>query len=269
VTSLLELWTYRSLIWNLAQRELKSRYKKSILGWAWSLINPAATLLIFTVVFGTFLRVPPPLAGNGVTESFALYLFAGLVIWNFFNATVMGAIGALQSAGPLLNKVYFPPSSPGIANMFTVLIQTLIETVILLVVLAVVNNLAWTVVFFPLIVLFLMLFSLGLGLVLSVYNVFYRDVSHLTTIAMQVLFYGTPIIYTINLVPETMFGLPARAIIQANPLTQFVDASRQIFYLQEVPSLAEVGGLAVSSVLVFLVGFALFQRKAKSITEEL
>jgi ABC-type polysaccharide/polyol phosphate export permease len=264
-----EIWTYRNLIWHLTQRELRSRYKKSILGWLWSLINPAATLLIFSVVFGTFLRVEPPPLADGSPGIFALYLFAGLIVWNFFNGTVTGAMGALQSAGPLLSKVYFPPACPAIANMFTVLTQTALEALILVAVLLVIGNLGWQVILFPVLIVFAMLFALGVGLFVSIYNVYFRDVSYLVTIALQALFYSTPIIYTINLVPEQLFGLPMRALVRLNPITQQVVFARDIFYLEKVPTLLNVVGLAVSSTLTFLVGWWLFSRKAENVTEEL
>jgi ABC-type polysaccharide/polyol phosphate export permease len=269
MTTPVEIWTYRNLIWNLTQRELRSRYKKSILGWLWSLINPAATLLIFSVVFGTFLRVEPPPFPDGSPGIFAIYLFSGLIIWNFFNGTVTGAMGALQGAGPLLSKVYFPPSCPAIANMITVLTQTLLESLILVAVLVVIGNLGWQIVLFPVLMLFAMLFSLGIGLFVSIYNVYYRDVSYLVTILLQALFYATPIIYTINLVPQRLFGLPLNAMVRLNPLTQMVDFSRDLFYLQQLPSWPTVIGLAVSSTLTFAVGWWLFGRKALTVTEEL
>src|SRR3954471_13319753 len=184
MASATELWGYRGLIGNLAQRELKAKYKRSLLGWAWSLINPATTLLIYTVVFGTLLKVKPPTAGNGHTESFALFLFAALVVWNFFNAVVTGSMGALIGAGPLLRRVYFPAECPPIANMLATLTQTVLEIVILLLVLVIVGNLSWTVLLFPVLLLLLALFSMGIGLVASLLNVYYRDVNYLVTIVM-------------------------------------------------------------------------------------
>ena len=139
-----QVWGYRGLIGNLAQRELKSRYKRSVLGWLWSLINPASTLLIYTIVFGTIMRIPPPVAGNGELKSFALFLFSALIVWNFFSGVVVGSMGALIGAGPLLKKVYFPPECPAIANVLTVLIQTGIEAGILVAVMFVVGNVSWT-----------------------------------------------------------------------------------------------------------------------------
>ena len=269
MTGLAQIWSYRNLIWHLTQRELRSRYKRSLLGWLWSLINPAATLLIFSVVFGQFLRVVPPPMGDGETRIFALYLFAGLIVWNFFNGTVTGSMTALQGAGPLLNKVYFPPACPAIANMITVLSQTFLEAGILVVALIIIGNLGWQIVRFPFLMVFTMMFALGIGLFVSIYNVYFRDVSYLVTIALQALFYATPIIYTLELVPERLFGLPMQTIVRLNPMTQMVDFSRDLFYSQQLPSLTSVVGLTVASTLTLAVGWWVFNRKALTVTEEL
>ncbi len=144
-----DIWHYRGLIGNLAQRELKARYKRSLLGWAWSLINPAMTLLTYAVVFGTFLKVQPPVAGNGSLKNFALYLFAGLVIWNFWMAVINGAMSGLIGAGPMLRKVYFPAECPVIASGLVALTQTLVETSVLLAIMAAFGNVSWTYLFVP------------------------------------------------------------------------------------------------------------------------
>jgi ABC-type polysaccharide/polyol phosphate export permease len=264
-----EVWTYRGLIGNLAQRELKSRYKRSVLGWMWSLLNPASTLLIYTVVFGTIMRIEPPIAGNGTMKSFALFLFSALIIWNFFSGVISGSMGALIGAGGLLKKVYFPPECPPIANALTVLTQTALEALILVVVLAFVGNLSWTVLLFPYLIVMLALFSLGIGLVLSLLNVYLRDINYLVSIGLNLLFYGTPIIYPFSLLVNNDVPGWIQFIVRVNPLTQFVGASQQIFYLLETPSLARLGGLTVVSLVVFALGWAIFSAKSLDVSEEL
>ncbi len=267
--SFIEIWTYRNLIWNLAQRELRARYKKSVLGWLWSLINPAAMLAIYTLVFGTIMaQTPPPAGGSDRASLFAMYLFAGLVIWNFFNATVTGAIVALQTSGGLLNKVYFPPAAPAIANTFTTLLQLVIESAILVLVMVVLGNVGITYLLFPLLIVCLTMFSLGIGLFLSVFNVRYRDVSYLVTIGMQVLFYGTPIIYGLSLVAERA-PKPIYTLIRLNPLTQFVEWSRDAFYSLVWPGWPSLLGATTAAVVVFLVGWSVFVTKTRDIAEEL
>jgi ABC-type polysaccharide/polyol phosphate export permease len=263
-----EVWGYRGLIGNLAQRELKSRYKRSVLGWMWSLINPASSLLIYTLVFGTVLRIPPPTAGNGTLNNFALYLFSALIIWNFFNAVVVGSMGSLIGAGPLLKKVYFPPECPAIANVLTVLSQTVIEALILVLVMVIVGNTAWTFLLFPYLLVLLAMFSMGIGLVLSLLNVYLRDINYLVGIGMNLLFYGTPIVYPITLVEKNAPDW-ALWLVRLNPLTQFVGASQQIFYLLEVPSPSRLLGLTAVSVVTCVGGWMLFSAKSKDVSEEL
>ena len=267
--SLIELWSYRNLIFNLAQRELRARYKKSVLGWLWSLINPLSMLAIYSLVFGVFLGGTAPTAGNGHTEVFALYLFCGLYVWNLFNNIVMGSISALQSSGTLLNKVYFPPACPALANALTVVLQAFIEGGILAVIMIAIGNASFTFLLFPFLILFVTIFALGIGLVFSVYNAYYRDVGYLVAIAMNLLFYATPIVYPLSVVPERLAGIPMREIISLNPIAQFVQWSRDLFYLLEIPSPASMGGVISVSILTFFVGWLIFVRKARNITEEL
>lgn len=269
VTLPAELWNYRGLIANLARRELKSKYKRSVLGWLWSLLNPTLTLLIYTLVFGTFLPVTPPTGGNGRLNSFALFLFAGLVVWNAFNSVVTGAMAALTGAGPLLKKVYFPPACPAIANALTVLNQAVIEAAILAAIMIVVGNASWTFLLFPVILALLLAFALGLGLVLSIGNVYFRDVGYLVGVALQMLFYTTPIIYPLSIVPARVGPVPAAEIIRWNPLTQFVEASRSVFYLLEVPSRATLLYLVVVSIGTLVLGSMIFSRTSHNVTEEL
>jgi ABC-type polysaccharide/polyol phosphate export permease len=269
VSTATQVWAYRGLIGNLAQRDLKSRYKRSVLGWAWSLLNPAATLLIYAVVFGSFLRITPPVAGNGELKNFALYLFAALVAWNFFNNIMTGSMSALIGVGALLRKVYFPPEAPAIANAVATVTQTVIETCVMIVAFSIAGNTSWTMVFIPMILAFLMLFALGIGLVLSLLNVYFRDINYLTSILMNLLFYATPIIYTMDLVPEKLGPLPAKTLISMNPLTQFVGAMRDCVYLLQVPSAARLAGIVASSLLTFVGGWAIFSRSSRLISEEL
>ncbi|MCU1603458.1 MAG: type transporter [Frankiales bacterium] len=263
------IWTFRGLIGNFAQRELRGKYKGSALGQLWSLLNPLATLAIYSLVFGIFLRQTPEVAGNGHLRNFAVYLFTALVAWNFFNAVVTGAISALVGAGPLLKKIYFPPFAPVIGGAAATLYQAGIEIGLLVFVMLLARNVSFTFLLLPVLLAMLALFALGLGLVLARLNVKYRDVSYIVSIGMNLLFYGTPIIYKLDIVPEHHDGVPLRRILQFNPLTQFVEAFRDCVYRLQVPSAARLLALLVISVVVFLLGFTYFERGARDVAEEL
>ena len=265
----LEIWGYRELIGRLVQRELGARYKRSILGWLWSMLNPAATLAIYALVFGVLLKFDPPRAGNGRFDNFALYLFCALVMWNAFYGVITGAMSALLDLGSLLGKVYFPPEAPAVAALVTVLFQAAIEGSILMLILICLVNVSWTFLLWPVLLLFFSIFALGIGLVLSVWNVRYRDVGYLSTIALQFLFYVTPIVYPLSLIPEQAMGLPARDIIRLNPLSQFTEASRELLYGLDWPGLLRLGLMALISLAVGAGGWLMFKVRTRDIAEEL
>jgi ABC-type polysaccharide/polyol phosphate export permease len=268
IRSARELWEYRYLIWNLAQRDLRSRYKKSVLGWLWSLLNPASMLIIYTVVFGMILRAEPDPAANGQTN-FGLYLFAGLVVWNFFNLTVTGSIGALSTSGQLLKKVYFPASAPAVSNLVVGLSQVAIEMVILAVFIAVWGNASAYMLLFPVVILLTGLFALGIGLWASILNLFYRDIGYLVTIALNVWFYATPIIFPLKLANDRhILGVEATQILLANPITGLVEINRDLFYFNRWPDPRLVGIAVAAAVLSLIVGSFMFNRKAQYVSEE-
>jgi ABC-type polysaccharide/polyol phosphate export permease len=263
-----EVWQFRGLIGNFAQRELKSKYKGSVIGWTWSLINPVVTLGVYTLVFGVFLGATPPPMGNG-QRIFALYLFTGLVLWNFFNQVVQGSMVALTSNGPLLRKIYFPAFSPVAGNILAIGMQSAIELGLLLVVFAVLGNISWTLVFLPLIVAIVMAFSVGAGFLLAALNARYRDVSYLVQVALNLLFYATPIIYPITLVEQYYGEHPWARLYELNPLTQMVELMRDVLYSTEVPSPTRLAYAAVVSIGVLVLGWTFFQRRSRDLSEVL
>jgi ABC-2 type transport system permease protein len=246
-------------------------HKKNVLGWLWSLINPATNLIILSIVFGVFFGSKPPDPAGTRLAVVRPVAFCGLVVWNFFSGTVNGSIGALQASGGMLNKVYFAAGGPRHRQHDHVM-QTVIEFGITTVVMIVIGNRAGTSAG-PGLILILAVFSLGVGLLVSIFNVFYRDVGYIVAISLNVLFYATPIIYSYQLQVEPVLAKYdiawAGVIFKANPLTQFVDASRSLFYSQTLPSLASIAYMTVVAILMFLVGWWFFNRKARMATEEL
>jgi ABC-2 type transport system permease protein len=259
-----QVWSYRMLIVNLAQRDLKARYKKSFLGWLWSLINPATTLAIYTVVFGVFLGAVAPVAGNGSTQSFALYLFCALVAWNFFSGTVTTSIGSFATAGPLLTRTYFPPECPMLSGLVTVAIQAALELCILIGFMIIVGNVSWTFILVVPIFLMLGCLSFGIGLILGLANIRYRDVNYLVGIGLQVLFYATPIVYSLEIVPSAW-----QKVLRLNPLTSYVYSVRQVVYELSLPTASNWLMMGASATVSLIVGWLVFSRYAPRVIEEL
>lgn len=263
-----QVWQYRNLIANLAQRDLKARYKRSFIGWVWSLINPGVTLAIYTVVFGYFLKGRAPDVGNpdidGFFGSFALYLFCGLVIWNLFSGVITTLIGAFSGAGPLLTRTYFPPEAPMVAGLTTVLLQVAIELSILLFIMILLTNISWTWIILVPIFALMACFAFGVGLIMGLMNIRFRDVGYLVGIGLQVLFYSTPIVYPMNMVPEG-----AQNLLRLNPLSAYVNAVRQCVYALEMPTATNWLVMGTTAAVSLVGGWYVFSRWAPTVIEEL
>jgi ABC-type polysaccharide/polyol phosphate export permease len=231
------LWSYRSLIWNFAQRDLKSRFKGTALGWAWSLMLPLATLLTYSLVFSVIFKSSPPDFGTGRAGFFPVWLLAGLIPWTFFLITINVSIPTLLANGPLLQKIYFPSYAPILGAAVAILVQSTIELGILATVLILLGNLGFTWLLLPFWVVLFVTFVASVAVSLAILNVYFRDLAHLVSVALQLLFFLTPIIYQINVVPEVWHRLPLRTMVSLNPLAGFVDSLRGLVYDLKVPGL--------------------------------
>lgn len=269
VRSRSSLWAVRGLIWNFAQRDLKSRFKGTALGWAWSLVVPLSTLLIYTVVFAVIFRMQTPPLGNGKPGNFTLWLFAGLVVWTVFANGINTGILSLLTTGGLLKKVYFPAYAPVLGSIIAILAQSVIELVVLLGVMAILGNLSWTALLvIPWAVLFIC-FLAGFVHSLAVLNVLLRDLSHIVGVIIQLLFYLTPIIYDLSLIPESWNGVPLRRLIGLNPLTEFVQAFRACIYDLTVPPPSTWVGMLVWTGVMVGIGVWVHRRFGQDLGERL
>lgn len=274
MTTLAEYRASRELMANLTLRELRSKYKRSLLGWAWSLLNPLATMLIFTLVFGYFLRVQPPRGSPSGIKNFAVFLLCGLLPWNYLTASVGGSIGNLLGNANLVKKTYFPRDLLVGSLVASCLVSFLIELGLLCVVLLIFGNAVFPYLPVTLaLVMCLTLFATGLGLAFSVLNVYFRDVQHLVNIMFQVWFYLNPIVYPIELVPRRAvilgFDLPARAVYELNPMVGFVESFRDLLYDLRLPPTGQIVYLVAVSATVFIGGLSLFNRLEGRLAEEL
>jgi ABC-2 type transport system permease protein len=263
----------RELTINLTQRELKGRYKRSILGWTWSLLNPLATVAIYTLVFSYFLKIDPPTGDPSGLKNFALFLVCALVPWTFFANSVNGSMSSLLVNSNIIKKVYFPRELIVVSTILSLLVTMAIEIAVVGVILLLVGNmvLPWIPVLLALMAV-QTVFVLGVGLVLAPCNVYYRDIQHLVGIALQVLFYLTPTVYPLTLVPKTAdiagVEIPVRTIYQLNPLVQFVEAYRDVLYDLRFPSLADWGYLMAWAVALFALGLWVFGKLDHRLAEE-
>lgn len=274
MTKLAELVDGRELLANLTLRELRGKYKRSMLGWSWSLVNPLATMAIFTVVFLYFLRVPVPRGEPSGLRVFALFLLCGLLPWNFLANGVTGSMGAILGNANLIKKVYFPRELLVAATVASWTVSLLVELGVLAVVMLVAGNsvLPWLPGLVVLVAL-QAVFVLGLGLLLGVLNVYFRDVQHFVGIVLQIWFYATPVVYPLSVVPRTgeVLGreVPIAFLYGLNPMVRFVEAYRSLLYHVRAPALADIAYLAAVSVGLLALGLVVFSRLEPALAEEL
>jgi ABC-2 type transport system permease protein len=265
----------RELLQNLTRRELRGKYKGTALGWGWSLINPLATTLIYTAVFSVVLKVEPPTGKDGL-YNYALFLLCGLLTWNFFSGALNSGMGVLTGNGNLIKKTYFPRRLLVISNVMAQFVTYLIEMAVLMVIFLVlgVNVLPWVPLVLVVMVLTAVL-ALGLGLILSVINVYFRDVAHFVALALQIWFYATPIIYPITLVEGTRDSdgwagaLHIADIYQYNPMVGLIEAIRDMWYSGVAPNFALLGYVAALSLVILWIGNIVFGRLEVRLGEEL
>jgi ABC-type polysaccharide/polyol phosphate export permease len=271
VTKLQDITSRRELFLNLTLRELRGKYKRSALGWAWSLLNPLVTMATYSFIFGFFLRVQPDRGDPSGLRNFALFLLCGLLPFNYLANSMSGGMSSLIGNGNLVKKVYFPREILVAAIVTSWLVSFVIELGLLTVALLIGGNmvLPWLPVVLLVVVLQTM-FVLGLALVMAAATVYYRDLEHLVGLALQVWFYSAPIVYPLRFVSEQLHeGSWQWTLYNLNPLVRFVEVYRDLMYSLRWPSAADMVFITGVSVAVLAVGFMVFNRLEGRLAEEL
>lgn len=264
--SLKSAMAHRNLLYLLAMKELRVRYKKSVLGWAWSLMNPLTQMIIFTVLFLYIFKATPPIGDPSGLKNFPLYFLTGMLPFNFFSISIAVSIGALQGGSSLIKKVQFPHEhlvfSVVVAQFVTLMIEMLVLTVAMLIAGNMV--LPWLPVMFVLLVLWAM-FTTGIALTLAAANVFYHDVNYLWGILSQILFYSTPIIWN----PASIEQPWLRALGNYGPTGSFITAMHNVMYDLRLPGLGRMAQLTALAFIMFFFGAWAFGKLSPRFAEEM
>ncbi len=271
MSSARELVARRELLWNLTLRELRGRYKRSLLGWAWSLLNPIAFMLIYTFAFSVILDAQPSPGDPSGLRSYALFLMCGLLPWSFFNVSVSTAMGGVVANGALVRKVAFPREHLIVSTVLAGLFTLAIELAVLSVALAFAGNII--VPWIPVILLVMVLvavFSAGLALALAAGNVYFRDLTYLWSIVVQGWFFATPIVYDQSLATNRLADHTLLLKAYNNlPLTVVVRMFRNLMYDLRIPRLLDFAVLTGYAVVALLIGWWIFDRVEGRFAEEL
>ena len=263
IANIRKLFSYRELIVSLTKKELKVKYRGSVLGFFWSLLNPILTMLVYSFVFSIVLQVGTP--------QFAIFLICALLPFNFLSNSVNNGASSIIANSNLVNKIYFPreiiPLSIILANLF----NFLLELVALFIVMGIMGYRFYIYLYLLPVVIFIQFFLVvGMTLLVSALNVFFRDLQHLITIIMMVWFFGTPIIYPLSMVPEKY-----QFIIKINPMTIYTAYYRNIFYYIKYPegagfpSALETLTAVGITLLIFFIGYFIFKKLEPRFAEEI
>jgi lipopolysaccharide transport system permease protein len=244
-----EIWAYRELLWVLTARDVKVRYKQTVLGVGWAVLRPLLTMLIFTVVFGRLAKMP----SDGIP--YPVFVFAALLPWTFFAGAVATSGGSLVGSSSLVSKVYFPRLIIPLSSVGAGLIDLLIATAFLLLLMLWFG--IWpgiNILAFPLLIVLLVFTALGVGTLLSSLTVAYRDFTHITPFLVQIWMFATPVVFPASLVPERW-----QWVLYLNPMAGVVEGFRAAFLGRPF----DIAGIALSATIagvIFLVAVAYFER---------
>jgi lipopolysaccharide transport system permease protein len=251
------IWEFKYLIYNLVLRDLKVKYKGSTLGFLWSLLNPLLMIVVYTVAFKYVMKIRVP--------NFPIFLFSALLPWNFLSSTLSMGVTSITENSNLVKKVYFPrevlPLSIVLVNLFHFCLSFLVLIPALLFFKI---TPGFSFLFLLVIVFFQTFFVLGLTLLASALDVYYKDVKHFLEVMLNLWFWLTPIIWPLNLAPEKL-----QDYVYLNPFTAFVQAYRDIILHNQFPNPFILTILVVTGILAFLLGALVFQKKQRRFAEEI
>lgn len=250
-------FAYRELIRNLVLKDLKLKYRDSVFGFLWSLANPLFLILVYAFVFGHILRAGPP--------NFGFFLMVGILPWNFFAQTMMMSTGSILDNSSLIRKVKVPMEVFPIATVLFNWAQYLLALVVFFPMAFILFDvsLAWSWLLFIPILLLQVLFSLGLSLILSAANIFYRDVRHFTEIFLTMLFWVTPVIYDLQSVPASL-----KMVLYLNPFSYFILAYQDVLYHGRFPSSVRLLVIVSLPLLSIVIGYVIFRFSKVRFSEE-
>lgn len=254
----------RELVLNLTLRELRAKYRRSFLGWTWSLLNPLATVALYSFVFGTLFGSTAPTGNPSGLTQFSLFLLCGIIPWGFFATVTNMSTGAILGNAGLVRKVAFPRQALVVSQVLFMMVQTSIELTLVATILMIAGSplIPW-LPFVVLLLALLALFASGIAMAVSVLTVYFRDLPYLWTIITQVWFFLTPIVYSFESVEEKLNPVAAR-IVGWNPMTMFVRSFRHVMFDGTHPDFGTLGILflvAIASVVSGSVVFVKFNRR--------
>lgn len=253
-----EIYDYRQMIYSLVRKELRGRYKGSALGFLWTFINPLLQLLVYTFVFSIVMP-------NNI-DKFYLYLFVGLIPWLFFSGSLTGGAACIINQKDMVKKIYFPREVMPIAYVTSNFVNMLLCFIVIfgVVIVSGVGINPVTLLYLPIIFAVEYIMCLGGAMLTSALTVYFRDLEYILGIVTMAWMYMTPVVYSIEMVPEQI-----RPLMNLNPMTPVIVAYRDILYSKQIPEIGTLANGFVLGVIVLVIGYAVFQKLQRGFAEEL
>lgn len=252
-----DLYNYRELLKTSITKDVGGKYKHSFLGVIWSFMNPLLQIAVYALVFQVILK--------SNIENYAVYLCCGLVPWQYFSSVVLRGAATIIDNGNIIKKVYFPREILPISVVASEGVNFLISTTIILgFVIFGGIGLSWNILWYFLILAIQIIVSIGIAFIVSSLTVYFRDLLHLLGILMQLLFYATPIVYSMDSVPASM-----KWLLMLNPMSYLIEGYRNIFYNKTMPNFKGLLIALVMGVILCVCGYFIFRKLEKRFAEEL
>ena len=260
-----DLYRFRALIATLVLRELRARYRGSLLGFLWSFLNPLLLMLVYVLVFSVYLRAP--------MENYAVFLFSGLLPWFWFSSSLGHATGAIVGSGALVKRILFPAEILPLVSVLSNMINMLLSLPLLfLFLLAFGIRPSPTLAFLPLLLALQLLLTVGLALPLAALNVHLRDVEQILANFLVLLFFLSPVLYPVSTVPVTLrvghlLTVPLRPLYFLNPVAGLVQSYQNIFFFGREPHWIHLGLVSACAGAALWGGYRVFDRLRDSLAE--
>lgn len=251
------IYNYRELLKSNVKKEIRGRYKNSILGILWSFLNPLLQLAVYSIVFGALL------GGNNPT--YHIYVCVALIPWTYFTTVISQVAFTIIGNADIIKKVFFPREILPISVVTSGTINFIISTIIILVFVLISGiGLSKFILLYPFILLVQYFLLLGIGFIVSAVTVYVRDLEHIIGIILMAAFYGTPIVYQVEQLPANL-----QIIMKLNPMTHLINAYRDIFYYQRMPDMKVLAIVLGLSLVLTIIGYFVFKKLQKGFVEQL
>jgi lipopolysaccharide transport system permease protein len=251
------LYRHRELVYSLVFRDIRARYKQSVLGIAWALLQPLSLTLVYTIVFSRIVKI------NTAPIPYPLFSYIAMLPWTFFSGGLSSGTECLTSNFNLITKIYFPREVFPISAVLGKIVDLGLGMLVMVPMFIYYHvHPTWTILLVIPLLLILICFLLGVTFMLSSFNLFYRDVRHVMPLLIQVWMYLTPIIYPLNVVPKRYL-----AIYMLNPMAAIMDTCRRVALLNQMPDWKYLGLAAAVSITVLVIGYRIFKKLEPAFAE--